>query len=169
MIAQRVIYYFRDLIDIKSTRAAAAWLRLNANGTVSERTAAQTLGDIGAVPLNGNAGTPSAIVLTNATGNAANLSVNFAVTSLYANDAQMAGGVFRSGLITALLSDPLPITSGGTGGATAGAARTALKVPASDITGISGASAISNIVSISLANYTALATKDASTLYVIVG
>jgi hypothetical protein len=128
MIAQRVIYYFRDLLDIKATRAASAWLRLNTDGTVSERTAAQTLGDIGAVPLNGNAGTPSAIVLTNATGNAANLSVNFAVTSLYANEAGMAGGVLRSGLITALLSDPLPITSGGTGGDTAGAARTALGV-----------------------------------------
>jgi hypothetical protein len=48
MIAQRVIYFFSDLLDIKATRAAAAWLRLNANGTVSERTAAQTLGDLGA-------------------------------------------------------------------------------------------------------------------------
>ncbi len=72
-------------------------------------------GDARYITINGNAGTPSAIVLTNATGNASALSVNFAVTSLYANDAGMAGGVARSGIITALLSAPLPITSGGTG------------------------------------------------------
>ena len=83
-------------------------------------------GDARYITINGNAGTPSAIVLTNATGNASALSVNFAVTSLYANDAGMAGGVARSGITTALLSDPLPILSGGTGASSAGAARTAL-------------------------------------------
>ena len=83
-------------------------------------------GDARYITINGNAGTPSAIVLTNATGNASALSVNFAVTSLYANDAGMAGGVARSGITTALLSDPLPILSGGTGAASESAARTAL-------------------------------------------
>lgn len=39
---------------------------------------------------------------------------------------------------------------------------------ASTAEGISGASTINNIVSISQANYDALATKDANTLYVIV-
>jgi hypothetical protein len=39
---------------------------------------------------------------------------------------------------------------------------------ASTVDGISGASVINNIVSISQANYDALATKDANTLYVIV-
>ena len=61
----------------------------------------------------------------------------------------------------------LPITSGGTGGATDSAARTALKVPGS-IAGVGGSIAITNIVSISLTNYNALVTKDAATLYVIV-
>lgn len=40
--------------------------------------------------------------------------------------------------------------------------------PASNITGISGAAAITNIVSISQANYDALSPKSATTLYVIV-
>ena len=39
---------------------------------------------------------------------------------------------------------------------------------ASVTTGITGATKINNIVSISLQNYTALATKDANTLYVVV-
>lgn len=39
----------------------------------------------------------------------------------------------------------------------------------SDIAGITGAAAVTNIVSISQANYDALATKDASTLYIING
>ena len=39
---------------------------------------------------------------------------------------------------------------------------------ASDTTGITGASAINNIVSLSQANYDALSPKDANTLYVIV-
>jgi hypothetical protein len=49
MGAFRIFSRFAELLDIKVTRAAAAWLRLNADGTVSERTAAQTLSDIGAV------------------------------------------------------------------------------------------------------------------------
>jgi hypothetical protein len=138
---------------------------------IGAATAAQGALAGSALQPGGDAGTPSGIVLTNATGNASSLSVNFAVTSLYANDAQMAGGVARSGLITALLSDPLPITSGGTGGDTAGAARTGLKVPASDISVVSGASAISNIVSINQTNYNILVangTTNGSTLYIIV-
>ena len=48
MAATRIIYRFDGLLDIAVTRAVPAWLRLNADGTVSERTASQTLGDIGA-------------------------------------------------------------------------------------------------------------------------
>lgn len=48
MGALRIFSRFAELLDIKVTRAAAAWLRLNADGTVTERTAAQTLSDIGA-------------------------------------------------------------------------------------------------------------------------
>lgn len=134
MIAQRVIYYFRDLLDIKATRAAAAWLRLNANGTVSERTAAQTLGDLGAVPYTG------------ATSPLDMGDQNFTTQSLYLegllqiadetaiNISPVTRGNFWTGLgglgtITApTFTTPLPITSGGTGGDTAGAARTALGV-----------------------------------------
>jgi hypothetical protein len=48
MAAFRIFSRFAELLDIKATRAAAAWLRLNNDGTVSERTAAETLGDLGA-------------------------------------------------------------------------------------------------------------------------
>jgi hypothetical protein len=48
MSALRIFSRFAELLDIKTNRAAAAWLRLNADGTYSERTAAETRGDIGA-------------------------------------------------------------------------------------------------------------------------
>lgn len=48
MGANRIFSRFAELLDIAASRAAVAWLRLNADGTVSERTAAQTLGDLGA-------------------------------------------------------------------------------------------------------------------------
>jgi hypothetical protein len=65
------------------------------------------------------------------------------------------------------------ITDGTTAGralltaADAAAQRTALKVPKTDPTGITGASAISNIVTLSQANYDAIVTPDATTLYVV--
>lgn len=49
MGAFRIFSRLAELLDIAVTRAAPAWLRLNADGTVSERTASQTLGDIGGV------------------------------------------------------------------------------------------------------------------------
>ncbi len=182
MIAQRVIYYFRDLLDIKVTRAAAAWLRLNTDGTVSERTAAQTLGDLGAASVTGaNTFTSTSNSFTQPLYlNSAILGV---VTSPIAgayngNGAGLTGdaqnlivGYATLAGVAYSFAGTLPITSGGTGGDTAGAARTALKVPASDITGISGASAISNIVSINQTNYNILVanvTTNGSTLYIIV-
>lgn len=47
MSAFRIFSRFAELLDINVTRAAVAWLRLNADGTVSERTAAQTRTDLG--------------------------------------------------------------------------------------------------------------------------
>lgn len=50
----------------------------------------------------------------------------------------------------------------------AGTARTNLKVPASDPTGVAGADAIVNIISLTQAEYDAIATPSATTLYIIV-
>jgi hypothetical protein len=134
MIAQRVIYYFRDLLDIKASRAAAAWLRLNTDGTVSERTAAQTLGDLGAVPYTG---ATSALdmgehpIFTQALHVEGLLQIE---DETAINISPVTRGNFWTGLgglgtITApTFTSPLPITSGGTGGDTAGAARIALGV-----------------------------------------
>lgn len=63
----------------------------------------------------------------------------------------------------------LPVADGGTGASTAADARTNLKVPASDTTGITGADAISNIVSLTQSEYDAIGSPNSSTLYVIVG
>ena len=93
---------------------------------------------------------------TGLTGTAANLSVGGASTAGYATTAGTANA----------LAGILPITSGGTGGASESAARTALKVPGS-LAGVGGSIAITNIVSISLANYNLIGTKDPTTLYVI--
>jgi hypothetical protein len=61
----------------------------------------------------------------------------------------------------------LPIANGGTGAETASAARTNLGVPASNTAGVTGADAISNIISLTLAEYNAIAVKSESTLYII--
>lgn len=50
MGAFRIFSRFAELLDIKVVRAASAWLRLNTDGTVTERTAAETRTDIGAAP-----------------------------------------------------------------------------------------------------------------------
>jgi hypothetical protein len=55
----------------------------------------------------------------------------------------------------------------GTGAASAH--RTAMQVPGSVTTGVTGADAIGNIISLTAAEYAAIGTKDAATLYVIVG
>jgi hypothetical protein len=55
----------------------------------------------------------------------------------------------------------------GTGAASA--QRAAMQVPGSVTTGVTGADAIGNIISLTAAEYAAIGTKDAATLYVIVG
>jgi len=47
MGAIRIFSRFAELLDIAVSRAAVSWLRLNADGTVSERTAAETVADLG--------------------------------------------------------------------------------------------------------------------------
>jgi hypothetical protein len=48
MSAIRIFNRLSQLLDVAAARAAAAWPRFNTDGTVTERTAAQMLGDIGA-------------------------------------------------------------------------------------------------------------------------
>jgi hypothetical protein len=55
------------------------------------------------------------------------------------------------------------------GAATAAEARGDIQAPGSVTTGVIGADAISNIISLTAAEYAAIGTKDAATLYVIVG
>lgn len=61
----------------------------------------------------------------------------------------------------------LAIANGGTGASTAATARTNLLAVGSDITGITGADAITNIVSLTQAEYDAIGSPNATTLYVI--
>ena len=71
MAAFRIFSRFAELLDINVARATASWLRLNTDGTVSERTGAQTLADIGAataaqgaiVDAATSAATPDTLVL----------------------------------------------------------------------------------------------------------
>lgn len=182
MAASRIFARLAELLDVNVTRAAAVWLRLNADGSTSQLTAAETLGDLGAASISGTNNftgiqsfaqpvylsgavlgvipTPIAGAYngpgTGLTGNAANLSVGGASSAGYATTAGTANA----------LAGILPISSGGTGGASESAARTALKVPGS-LAGVGGSIAITNIVSISLANYNLIGTKDPTTLYVI--
>lgn len=64
MAASRIFSRLAELLDVNVTRAAAVWLRLNADGTTSQRTSAETLGDLGAASTSDLAGKAS---LTGAT------------------------------------------------------------------------------------------------------
>lgn len=66
------------------------------------------------------------------------------------------------------LYTPLSVDHGGTGATTASAARTNLAVPGSVATGITGASAVSNIVAIGYSDYANLVTKDPTTIYLVI-
>ena len=62
----------------------------------------------------------------------------------------------------------LAVADGGTGSSTAAGARANLLAVGSDTTGIAGADAVSNVVSLTQAEYDAIETPNAATLYVIV-
>lgn len=49
MGAFKIFSRFAELLDINVARGAAAWLRLNADGTVTERNASDTLADLGGI------------------------------------------------------------------------------------------------------------------------
>lgn len=66
------------------------------------------------------------------------------------------------------LSGTLTIANGGTGATTASGARTNLSAVGSDITGIGGATQLTNMMQITSAGYSAI-TPNANTLYIIVG
>lgn len=66
------------------------------------------------------------------------------------------------------LAGTLAVANGGTGSTTASGARTNLSAVGSDITGIGGATQLTNMMQITQAGYNAI-TPNANTLYVIVG
>ena len=87
---------------------------------------------------------------------------------LLGNQAVSTTSNVAFGTVTA--TTPIALTSGGTGGSTASAARTSLKVPASDITGITGAGVVSNIITLTPADYATLVAASgtvATTLYIV--
>lgn len=65
MSAFKIFSRFAELLDINVTRAAVAWLRLNADGTVTERTAAETLSDLGGISGIDNTAVNTAISTNN--------------------------------------------------------------------------------------------------------
>jgi hypothetical protein len=100
MSALRIFSRFAELLDVKITRAAAAWLRLNADGTVSERTAAQTLGDLGAYPAASISGASVSYASTAGSADTATsaTSAGSADTANSANSANQAAALaFGSG------------------------------------------------------------------------
>jgi hypothetical protein len=76
----------------------------------------------------------------------------------------LVGSTFEAGSSIAFDS-----TSYTYGTGSASAHRTAIQAPGSVTTGVTGADAISNIISLTAAEYAAIGTKNAATLYVIVG
>ena len=101
---------------------------------------------------------------------------------LYSSDAfigdlNVSGGIQADGPVIAEAAVTFQATSSitfdsttytyGTGAASA--QRAAMQVPGSVTTGVTGADAIGNIISLTAAEYAAIGTKDAATLYVIVG
>lgn len=79
---------------------------------------------------------------------------------------QASGSVTITGGSISGITD-LAVADGGTGASTASAARTNLAAVGTDPTGITGADAITNVVSLTQAEYDAIGSPDAATLYVI--
>jgi hypothetical protein len=108
MSAFRIFRRFAELLDIKVTRAAAAWLRLNTDGTVTERTAAQTLSDIGAaatshahgsITADGKVGTTSGLPLKTGTAGVVEAGAFGTTAGTFAegNDSRITGALPASG------------------------------------------------------------------------
>ena len=67
MAASRIFSRLAELLDVQVNRAAAVWLRLDETGEVSQRTAAETLGDLGAASTTALAGKASLTATNNFT------------------------------------------------------------------------------------------------------
>ena len=124
MSAFRIFSRFAELLDINVTRAAAAWLRLNADGTVTERTAAQVLSDIGGAASSHehtsaqisdatDAATPYMVVKRSASGSAAFDNYISAPTVLVGDTLTVGGmGAVRASNLTSGQGIELPNASG---------------------------------------------------------
>lgn len=89
------------------------------------------------------------------------------VTSFSAGTTGLTPNTGTTGAVT--LAGTLAVANGGTGAATAAAARTNLSAVGNDITGVSGATQLTGIMQITQAGYTTLgASANANTLYIIV-
>ncbi len=75
-VAAKYIRTFAALLDIAVTRAAAVWARINADGSVSFRTAAETRSDIGA-----GTGSGTVTSVTGATFNGVTITFNGSATT----------------------------------------------------------------------------------------
>jgi len=88
------------------------------------------------------------------------------VTTFSAGTTGLTPNTATTGAIT--LAGTLALANGGTGSTTASGARTNLSAVGSDITGIGGATQLTNMMQITSAGYSAI-TPNANTLYIIVG
>lgn len=88
------------------------------------------------------------------------------VTTFSAGTTGLTPNTATTGAIT--LAGTLAVANGGTGATTASGARTNLSAVGSDITGIGGATQLTNMMQITSAGYSAI-TPNANTLYIIVG
>ena len=124
MSAFRIFSRFAELLDINVTRAAAAWLRLNTDGTVTERTAAQVLSDIGGAASSHehtsaqisdatDAATPYMVVKRSASGSAA-FDNYISAPTVQAGDTLTVGGMgaVRASNLTGGRNIELPNASG---------------------------------------------------------
>jgi hypothetical protein len=89
------------------------------------------------------------------------------VTSFSAGTTGLTPNTGTTGAVT--LAGTLAVANGGTGATAAAAARTNLGALGSDTSGLTGATALSNVVQITSAGYSAITTPLANTLYIIVG
>jgi hypothetical protein len=185
--------WFGKLAEINTSGGAQTWLDEQiiyavpgASATITN--VAPTSGEYAAAAVVINAGSGTSGILfvrpTLEVASSTSATANTLVLRDSNGDAAFAGATF-SGLLDAgdftasgttgavifgsgsqILFDGISYTYG-TGAASAH--RTAIQAPGSVTTGVTGADAISNIISLTDAEYAAIGTKDAATLYVIVG
>jgi hypothetical protein len=164
-----------SLVGTVFSLTAPVAISLGGTGASDAATALSNLGAYPAANPSGYTSNVGTVTSVTGTGTVNGITLTGSVTS---SGSLTLGGTLSGIDLTSQVTGTLPIANGGTGATNAATALSNLGAyPAanpssyipSNISGITGADAVTNIVSLTQAEYDAIPTPNASTLYIIAG